>query len=254
MVSVNTQELMMKVKSMYRQVAENPKSQYHFEMGRALAEKLGYPAQELDKIPKEAVESFAGVGYYFDLALLNESYHVLDLGSGSGMDSFLAALRVGKGKVIGVDMTPEQLKKAEELRKRDGFLNVSFVEGYIENLPFQDSEFDVVVSNGVINLSAEKEKVFVEISRVLKKGGRLVIADIVSEKQLTENITCDAAIWASCIGGAMQQDAYKKAIESTGLKILSVKENPQYQFLSKSAQGASRDFGVKSISILAEKQ
>ena len=252
--TVNTEELRGKVRSMYRQVAEDPKGEFHFEMGRALAERLGYPSEGLGRIPAEAIESFAGVGYYFDLAGLREGERVLDLGSGSGMDAFFAALRVGpRGHVTGLDMTDEQLKKAESLSKRHGFDNISFVKGYIEELPLEDAHFDVVISNGVINLAAEKDKVFREIARVLKPNGRMAISDIVTEKQLTENIVCDTSLWAACIGGAAQQDRYREMIENPGMKIITARENPQYQFLSKSAQGASKQYGVKSISLLARR-
>ncbi len=239
---------------MYKDVAEHPEKTYHFEMGRKLAEKLGYPSRELDQVPKEAIDSFAGVGYYFDLAQIQPGEKVADLGSGSGMDSFLAALKVGKqGSVLGIDMTAEQLKKATFLKKTAGFSQVSFQEGVIEQLPLKNEEIDVVISNGVINLASEKEKVFKEVARVLKKGGRMAISDIVTEKPLTQGITCNVNLWASCIGGAMQIDFYKKAIESAGLKVLKIREHPEYSFLSKSAQGASKDFGVKSISLLAIK-
>src|SRR3989338_1972273 len=132
MASFDKQELTIKVKEMYKQVAENPKGKFHFEMGRALAEKLGYLSEELDKIPQESIVSFAGVGYYFDIANLKEGEKVLDLGSGSGMDSFIAAQKVGeKGKVIGIDMTKEQLKKSNQLKQKLNLKNVEFVEGYI---------------------------------------------------------------------------------------------------------------------------
>jgi len=252
--TVNKEELEAKIKEMYRAVAQNPHGNFHFEMGRGLAEKLGYPSVDLDKIPREAIDSFAGVGYHFDMADIKAGERVLDLGSGSSMDAFFAALKVGKsGKVVGVDMTDEQLKKAEDLRAQFGFDNISFQKGYIEELPFEDESFDVVISNGVINLSAEKERVFAEAGRVLKRGGRLAISDIVSEQELPEGITCDATIWASCIGGAMQVDKYKAAIEAPGMRLVSILENPQYQFLSQSAQGASKKYGVKSISLLAKK-
>lgn len=251
---VNKEELEVRVKEMYRAVAQNPHEKFHFETGRGLAEKLGYPSVDLDKIPQESIDSFAGVGYHFDMANIKQGEKVLDLGSGSGMDTFFAASQLGENeKVVGVDMTDEQLKKAENLRVRFGFDNVSFQKGYIEELPFEDESFDVVISNGVINLSAEKESVFEEAGRVLKRGGRLAISDIISDQELPEGITCDATIWASCIGGAMQVDRCKAAIEASGMRIVSIRENPQYQFLSKSAQGASKKYGVKSISLLAEK-
>ncbi|HSE84312.1 MAG TPA: methyltransferase domain-containing protein [Thermodesulfobacteriota bacterium] len=252
--AVNKEELEAKVKEMYREVAQNPHGDFHFETGWGLAEKLGYPSADLDKIPQEAIDSFAGVGYHLDLANIKKGEKVVDLGSGSGMDTFFAALKAGEnGKVVGVDMTDEQMTKAENLRVRFGFDNVSFQKGYIEELPFEDESFDVVISNGVINLSAEKESVFEEVGRVLKRGGRLAISDIISEQELPEGITCDATIWASCIGGAMQIDRCKAAIEASGMRIISIRENLQYQFLSKSAQGASKKYGVKSISLLAEK-
>jgi len=254
MSAVDKKELETKVKEMYRAVAQNPNGEFHFEMGRKLAEKLGYPTSDLDQLPREAIDSFAGVGYYFDLANIQEGEHVLDLGSGSGMDVFFAALKVGpSGRVVGVDMTDAQLEKAEVLRTQGEFPSVSFRKGYIEALPFQDAQFDVVVSNGVINLSPEKEKVFQELSRVLKPGGRLAVSDVISREELPEGVTCDATLWASCIGGAMQIDRYEAAIEGAGLRLVTVRENPRYQFLSSSAQGASDKYGVKSISLLATK-
>jgi len=259
---VDVADLEQKVKKMYQDVALNPKGEFHFEMGRGLAEKLGYEKQDLDRIPAAAIESFAGVGYYFDMANLKEGDHVLDLGSGSGMDVFTAALKVGgTGKFSGVDMTDEQLEKAERLRNennltvgRQGFENVSFYKSYIENLPFDAASFDVVISNGVINLCPDKEKVFTEIARVLRPKGRMVIADIVTEKQLPENVVCNSTLWAACIGGASQQDNYRKAIENAGMEVIWIKDNKAYSFLSKSAKGASKDYGVKSVSLVAEKK
>lgn len=252
--SVNTAELESKVKEMYQRVAEEPHGEFHFEMGRALAERLGYASADLDRIPREAVDSFAGVGYYFDLAALKPGESVLDLGSGSGMDTFVAALKVGDtGTVQGVDMTDAQRAKAESLRDRDGFLRVTYHKGYIENTPFAPATFGCVISNGVINLAADKAAVFREVARVLKPGGRLAIADIISEKELPEGVTCNATLWAACIGGAMQQERYTDAIRAAGLKLLTLRPNPQYRFLTPQAQKACATYGVKSVSILAIK-
>jgi ubiquinone/menaquinone biosynthesis C-methylase UbiE len=252
---VDTAELEQKVKKMYSDVALHPKGEYHFEIGRGLAEKLGYEKSDLDRTPAPAVESFAGVGYYFDIANLKEGEHVLDLGSGSGMDVLVAGLKVGNaGHVSGVDMTDEQLEKSERLRKENNIANVSFHKSYIEQLPFADSSFDAVISNGVINLCPDKGKVFAEVARVLKPKGRMVIADIVTEKQLPDNVVCNSTLWAACIGGASQQDDYSSAIERGGMKVIYVRTNDAYGFISKSAQGASKDYGVKSISLFAEKQ
>jgi arsenite methyltransferase len=251
--TVDTQELEAKVKDMYRLVANEPEGKYHFEMGRQLAERLGYPAEALDRIPDGAIESFAGVGYFFDLADLKEGESVVDLGSGSGMDVFFAALQVEKGgRVVGVDFTAEQLDKARALASKAGFDQVELREGRIEKIPAEDASFDCVISNGVINLSPEKERVFAEAARVLRPGGRLAIADIVSEQQLKESIVCDAELWASCIGGATQDDVYRTAIEGSGLRIDELQENP-YEFISEQAKNASEKYGVKSVSVLAVK-
>lgn len=252
--NVNREELELKVKKMYREVALHPEVTYHFEMGRALAERLGYPSQILDNIPSSAIDSFAGVGYYFDLAQLQNGENVVDLGSGSGMDVFFAALQVGdRGEVIGIDMTTEQFNKAEGLSKQYNFKQVVFRNSYIESIPVVSGSIDAVISNGVINLSSEKEKVFQEAARVLKTGGRLALSDIATTVKLPENISCNATLWAACIGGAMQIDEYYALIERAGMKVVKVKENP-YQFLSNSAKGATKDYGIKSISLLAIKQ
>jgi SAM-dependent methyltransferase len=247
-------ELEQKVKSMYRDVALDPHGEFHFEMGRALAERLGYAPADLDAIPREAIDSFAGVGYYFDLAALAEGETVVDLGSGSGMDTFVAALKVGPtGRVIGVDMTDEQLAKAEGLRAAAGFAQVSYRKGYIESTGLAEASCDAVISNGVINLAPDKGRVFGEAARLLKRGGRLALSDIVTDAQLPEGITCNATLWAACIGGAMQVDEYAAAIASAGLRVRVVQHNPAYRFISENAQGATKKYGVKSVSILAVK-
>jgi arsenite methyltransferase len=150
-------------------------------------------------------------------------------------------------------MTDEQLTKARRLADRDGFTGVRFEKGYVEEAPLADASVDVVISNGVINLCDDKKAVFREIARMLKPGGRMAISDIVTERQLTEAIVCDVNLWASCIGGAMQEDDYRRAIDEAGLELRKVQDNPQYHFISDSAQGATKTFGVKSVSVLATK-
>jgi len=178
---------------------------------------------------------------------------VIDLGSGSGMDAFAAAQLAGpSGRVVGVDFTVEQLDKARRLAAAAGLDRVEFREGRIESLPADDGSFDCAISNGVINLSPDKPRVFAEVARVLRPGGRLAIADIVTEQQLTESIVCNAELWASCIGGAAQQDAYRHAIEAAGLRIEQIRRN-RYRFISEQARNASARYGVKSISLLAVK-
>jgi arsenite methyltransferase len=251
---LDTTELEERVKRMYQEVALEPEREFHFETGRALAERLGYPSEDLDGIPAAAIESFAGVGYFLDLAAVSPGEAVLDLGSGSGTDSFAAARATGReGRVVGVDMTDEQLAKARRLADESGFAQVEFRAGYIERPPVEDGGFDCVISNGVINLSPDKPAVFAAAARALRPGGRLALADIVSERQLPEGVTCDAALWAACIGGAMQRDGYREAIEAAGFEIEAWRENDAYRFVSDRAANATRKYGVTSISLLARR-
>ncbi len=249
--TVDIADLEVRVKDVYTRVAEQPGGNFHFALGRALATRLGYPTAALDRVPAGAVESFAGVGYFFDLAELTPGERVVDLGSGSGMDAFIAASLVGpNGHVVGVDYTDAQLAKARGLAAADGWPWVDFVEGRIQELPVIPGSADCVISNGVINLAPDKRTVFAEAARVLRSGGRLAIADIVSEKQLAETIVSNAELWASCIGGATQQDVYRDAIEQAGFQVIDSRTN-HYEFLSSSARSASASYGINSVSLLA---
>ena len=166
---LDTSELKERVQRMYEEVALEPDRDFHFETGRPLAERLGYDPGDLDQIPAAAIDSFAGVGYFLDLAALQPGETVLDLGSGSGMDSFLAANQVGPGgKVIGVDMTDAQSSKARRLAADAGFAQTDFREGYIETPPVDEGSVDCVISNGVINLSPDKPAVFAAAAKALK--------------------------------------------------------------------------------------
>jgi ubiquinone/menaquinone biosynthesis C-methylase UbiE len=155
--------------------------------------------------------------------------------------------------VTGLDMTPAQRHKATALAERHGVGNTRFEAGYIEEPPFADQSFDCIISNGVINLASDKSAVFREAHRMLRPGGRLALSDIVSRERLPETVVCNASLWAACIGGAMERAAYLQTIEEAGLTISLVRLNPQYTFLSGRAQGASRRWGVISISVLAIK-
>lgn len=251
---LDTRELEQRVKQMYEEVALAPQREFHFEIGRPLMERLGYPPADLDRIPQAAIESFAGVGYFLDLAAIEPGDTVLDLGSGSGTDSFLAALTAAH--VIGVDMTDAQLAKARRLAGAgDGALaNVEFRAGHIEGPPVDAGSVDCVISNGVVNLSPDKPAVFGSTARALRPGGRLALADIVTATQLPEGVTCDAALWAACIGGAMQRDRYREAIEAAGLEIEEWRENTAYRFVSERADDATQKYGVTSISLLARRR
>ena len=253
MSQLDVERLEQQVKEVYRDVAEKPDGEYHFETGRPLAERLGYDPEDLRYVPDAAIDSFAGVGYHFDLAELEAREDVLDLGCGSGADCFVAALHVTEtGTVTGVDITDEQIENTRRLAEEGGFHNVSTRHSYIEELPFEDDTFDAVISNGVINLSAEKERVFAEAARVLKPGGRLALSDILSEKHLPERIKSNADLWAACIGGAMQIDRYTETVEDAGFTVTAMKENDEYHFTSDSAVNACDEYGIKSLSLVAE--
>jgi SAM-dependent methyltransferase len=242
------------VKAMYRLVALGLDDGLHFELGRAVAEHLGYPRTLIDAIPREGLATFAGVGYHLDMAGIQPGETVLDLGSGSGTDVFCAAELVGhKGRALGVDMTREQLYKARLLGRRAGYAQVAFVEAHIEELPFPNETFDVVISNGVINLSPYKNLVFAEAARVLKPGGRFVISDIVSGKALKERTRRNVELWAACIAGAISRTEYERAIDMAGLDLHFMRTN-DYRFISDRAKDACSTYEVESISLKATKR
>lgn len=177
-VDIDTELLKREIKKTYACVSGEPETDFVFPTGRAWAEDLGYPP-ELARVPETAVESFAGVANPFSLGRLTAGERVLDLGSGAGTDSLVAAQMVGaEGRVTGIDMTPEMVAKARNATAELGAENVEFLEGEAERLPFPDASFDVVISNGVIDLIPDKDAVFAELHRVLVPGGRLQIADV----------------------------------------------------------------------------
>lgn len=250
---VDVDELESAIKDMYREVAQNPDGEFHFLTGRSLAETLGYPTSLLDAVPAEAAASFAGVGYHLDYAELAPGETVVDLGSGSGNDLFAAAVQVGPGgRAIGIDMTDAQLAKSGRLRDEHGFANVELIESRIERLPLEDESVDCVISNGVINLAPDKDRVFQEAARVLGPGGRLALSDIVSGRALVGRTRRNSDLWAACIGGAVPQESYIEAIERAGLQVEAVREN-DYEFISDHALQACDKYGVVSISLRATK-
>jgi SAM-dependent methyltransferase len=195
-VDIDVGVLKREIRKTYASVSLEPGRDFIFPTGRAWAEDLGYPAAELARVPEAAVESFAGVANPFSLGLLTRGEQVLDLGSGAGTDSLVAAQMVGtEGRVVGIDMTPEMLTKARAAAAEAGIAQVEFVEGEIEELPFADATFDVVISNGVIDLIPDKDAVFSGIFRVLRPGGRIQLADITIQKPVSEEGRRNIDLW-----------------------------------------------------------
>ena len=193
---VDVQQLRAAIQDEYAEVATTPEKGFHFHTGRPLAAMLGYDRSETDALPDSAIESFVGVANPFIFGQLRAGETVVEVGSGAGFDAVLAAQQVGAtGRVIGVDMTPAMLEKARANAAHLGLTNVEFRKGYIEELPVDDASADVVISNGVINLSPDKEAVFREIARVLKPGGRLQIADIVVTTAVPEAAKENIDLW-----------------------------------------------------------
>jgi arsenite methyltransferase len=193
---VDPTALREEVKTKYRAVAVNPHAGYHFHTGRPLARRLGYDETVVARMPESAIEAFAGVGNPFSQGRLGPGDRVVDLGSGGGFDCFVAAEQVGaEGPVIGVDMTEEMLRRSGAAATAMGLSNVEFRKGVIEDLLVENGWADVVISNGVINLCADKRRVFTEIMRVLRPGGRLQFADIATGKVVPEAATRNIDLW-----------------------------------------------------------
>jgi len=195
---------------------------------RYIAWKLGYSPDDIESVPEASVLGL-GCGNPVALASLKEGETVLDLGSGGGIDVFLASKKVGPtGKVIGVDMTEEMLKRAKATASKHGYMNVEFRLGEIEALPVKDESVDVVISNCVINLAPDKLKVFQEAYRVLKPNGRLMVSDLVTEGELPENVRNSFDAWAGCIAGALEKGDYLEKIKQAGFQNVKVVSQKPY--------------------------
>jgi len=223
-------------------------------------EALGYDRSDLEKIPEGAVLG-VGCGNPVALASLREGEVVLDLGSGAGIDVFLAADRVGpKGRVIGVDMTPEMLARARQNAEKGGYANVEFRQGEIEALPVEDGTVDCIISNCVINLSVDKGKTFGEAYRVLRHGGRLMVSDIVLTKELPREVVKSVEAYTGCVAGAVMMDDYLGAMEKVGFRDVKVVSSVDASFLAETTCGCGiikkedvAELGLKSIKVSAVK-
>jgi SAM-dependent methyltransferase len=194
--TIDRESLRDAIKEEYRLVALEPQRGFHFHTGRPLARLLGYPDEWLVDLPGSSVESFAGTGNPFSLGALNPGENVVDIGSGAGFDSLIAARMVSPaGQVVGVDMTPAMLEKARSAAQEAGISNVEFRYGYAEAIPIQDGWADVAISNGVLNLIPDKPAALQEAARVLKPGGRLQIGDILIRKPVPESAKRKIDLW-----------------------------------------------------------
>jgi len=208
-----------------------------------ISKGIGYSEEEMNSVPRGANLGL-GCGNPIALASIKEGETVLDLGSGAGFDSFLAASRVGPaGKVIGVDMTPEMIKKAEENAAKGDYGNVQFRQGELEDLPVEDNSVDVVISNCVINLVPDKKKAFAEAFRVLKPGGRLMVSDLVLRQELPLSIRESIEGYVGCISGAAMKDAYLDAIRSAGFDDVEVIEESAFSLDFFVSEGTDQPAG-----------
>ncbi len=193
---LNVDDLRDEIRDKYAAVVLTPTAEFHFHTGRQLTERLGYDQRFVDTLPEVAVESFAGVADPFQQRQIQPGENVVDLGSGAGLDSFLAAMASGPdGRVLGIDMTADMIDKATRTAKEIGCDNVEFREGYLEELPVADGWADAVIANGVINLCPDKEQVFAEAFRVLRPGGVLQFADIANTKPVPEEARREIDLW-----------------------------------------------------------
>ncbi len=209
-----------------------------------------YPVDLLTTVPSDVASTSYGCGDPITLASLQAGQTVLDLGSGAGLDCLLASQKVGaEGHVIGVDMTPEMIERARANAKRVNATNVEFRQGYLEDLPVEPNSVDVVISNCVINLSPDKAKVFAEIFRVLKPGGRLAVSDIVTDGELPEKVRTSLSAWAGCVAGAVQANEYVAMMEAVGFTDISIQ--PVY-FDKETVDDALRDMKLDVSAHLKE--
>lgn len=244
------------VRSTYDRVAREPHGDFHFHRGAAYAvEYLGYDAVELARVPRTATDRFAGVGNPLAIGPLQQGETVLDHACGAGTDLLLAALRVGAvGRAIGVDMTPGMRAAAEHAAREAGLADIVEVRaGVFEELPIDEASVDVVLSNGVVNLAPDKPKVFSEICRVLKPGGRLYLADVVVARELKLEARSSPELWAACIGGALKEAELIELSEQAGLVggRIAARFNC---FENTSAEAkVSRDLRVQGVNFYARK-
>ncbi|MBI1844617.1 MAG: methyltransferase domain-containing protein [Actinobacteria bacterium] len=252
--TVDAEALRAEVRLKYTEVANNPNGAFHFHTGRRLAELLDYPVGIRTALPDEAMASFAGVDNPFGAGRIPVGGRVVDLGSGGGFDCFVAAQLVGPtGSVIGVDMTPAMLDRSRRVANELGLHHVEFRQGILETLPVADGWADVVISNGVLNLVADKARVLAEAHRVLRPGGVLQFADIAVGGEVPEAAKCDIELWTDCIAGGLSVDAWCQLIEAAGFDDLAVGLSTD-TFGGAAGEARARAFDVYAHTFRAVKQ
>jgi arsenite methyltransferase len=218
--SAKGESILKAVEEMYTDVAAHPGAVFHFPTGRLACLFVGYPADQLDRLPAEATESFAGVGYPFAADVIRQGDAVLDIGSGSGTDTLIAAMATGpSGVVYGLDMTAAMREKLAQNVAAMQIGHVRVIDGNAEQLPLPDASIDVVTSNGVLNLVPDKPAAFREIARILKPGGRLQIADIALRVPVSDVSRADPRLWAECVVGAIIEEDYLALLRAAGLDV-----------------------------------
>lgn len=252
-LTVDPEALRADVRGKYAEVATNPGGAFHFHTGRRLAERLGYPEEVLASLPDEAIASFAGVDNPFSAAPIPTSSRILDLGSGGGFDCIVASRITGPaGHVVGVDMTPAMIERARRVAAEVGAQNVEIREGILEDLPVDDGWADVVISNGVLNLVADKQQAFAEAYRVLRPGGVLQFADIAVGREVAEEARCDIELWTDCIAGGQSVEEWCDLVEGAGFVGISV-GLPTDTFAGAAGEERAREFEVYAHTFRARK-
>jgi SAM-dependent methyltransferase len=251
--NVDRERLRRGIQEKYTEVALEPEKGFHFHTGRPLSRMLGYPVADVDRLPRTTLDSFAGTGNPFSMGEIRPGETVVDMGCGAGFDTLQAALKVGpSGRVIAVDMTPAMREKTAAGAKALRLTNVEVRAGYLEELPVPDASVDVVISNGVLNLTPDKEAVMREVHRVLKPGGRFQVGDIIVHTDVPQEAKDDVELWSNCIAGALTMDEWMWVLKHVG--FVDVRWGQQTDVYSGSRhESDAAEFDTRGVSFAGVK-